>query len=480
MQESIAILTHFIFILMLGFYVILNLQWYSYRLERVLLKHKKKSWHIAFFLVPLILFYVGGNFFWIFLLFAYIPLFFLWYKKLDKKLTLTHRVKRFFVILIVFCLIEDLSCFEACSKLGVIVPLVLALIVSFSIEKILFLFYKQSAHKKLLAMKNLKIIAITASYGKTSIKNFLYELIANDFNTYKTPASVNTEIGIIADINQKLPSNTQIYIAEAGARQRGDILQITRILQQDYAIIGQLGPQHLEYFKTLDTIKQAKREILVSSKMKKAFVHESAEIDTDLLEVFGENQGKYMIKNINASLQKLEWDLIETKKTIHFECSLLGDFNALNITAAFLMARELGIDEKILLHRVKNLKSIQHRLEKILAGGKIIIDDSFNGNIDGMLSSYELVKDFNGNKIIVTPGLVEANEELNQKLAEKINKIFDLVIITSDVNHEVLAKFIPSGKRKRVYNKKALELMLANETKAGDLILFSNDAPNFL
>jgi len=233
-------------------------------------------------IVPIVLFYTGSRFFWIFLLFAYIPFFILWYKKLDKKLVFTWRVKRFFIVLIFFEFIEELSCFKECAHIGVLIPLISALIVSFSIEKILFLFYRQSAHKKLSSMKDLKIIAITASYGKTSIKNFLYELLKDEFITYKTPSSVNTEIGIIADINQKLPSNTQIYIAEAGARQRGDILQITRILQQDYAIIGQLGPQHLEYFKTLDTIKQAKREILVSSKMKKAFVHESAEIDTDL------------------------------------------------------------------------------------------------------------------------------------------------------------------------------------------------------
>ena len=82
--------------------------------------------------------------------------------------------------------------------------------------------------------------------------------------------------------------------------------------------------------------------------------------------------------------------------------------------------------------------------------------------------------------MIVTPGIVEGDEELNIRLAKRINEVFDLAIITSDINHDTLSAHIDTGRRKRVFNKAGMELMLAHETHTGDLILFANDAPNFM
>ena len=375
---------------------------------------------------------------------------------------------------------EQISCFGQCAYYSVLVPLIMALALSMATENLFFRYYRAKAQGKLRSMPDLKIVAITASYGKTSIKNFLHQLIGNDLAAYKTPKSVNTEIGLIADINQNLPGDTQVYIAEAGARQRGDILTITRLLQQHYAILGCVGPQHIEYFKTLDNIKAAKREILVSHNMRKGFVHESADIAEQLLVVYGEHHGDVRIENIRADLDGTRWDIVRKDERIPVHCNLLGGFNATNITAAFLCALELGIKQDDLIRRITRLKPVEHRLQRIDAGGKIIIDDSFNGNIDGMLEGIRIAENYSGRKVIVTPGIVEGDEELNIRLAKRINEVFDLAIITSDVNHDLLSAHIDHGRRKRVFNKAGLEIMLAHETRGGDLILFANDAPNFV
>ena len=128
-------------------------------------------------------------------------------------------------------------------------------------------------------MPNLTIIQITASYGKTSIKNFLYQILENEFKCYKTPRSVNTLMGLVKDINESLPQDTEIYIAEAGARKSGDIAEITNFLKPSIVIVGEIGKQHIEYFKTLENIKKTKLEALNSTNLKKAFVHSSA-LDT--------------------------------------------------------------------------------------------------------------------------------------------------------------------------------------------------------
>ncbi len=476
--EIFKILSHFLLTLTLGWYLILNMQWYSYRIERVLFRHKRYQWHILYFLVPLLTYYLAGDWFWLYFYAGLLPALYFWYKKIDKKLVYTARVKRFFLFLAFGVVFEDMLCLTShgCHLLGVILPLLFALAASYLFEKILFLGFKKEARKKLENMQGLQIVAITASYGKTSIKNFLHQILSHRYRAYMTPRSVNTLGGLMKDVNDDLPADTQVYIAEAGARERGDIDEIARFLEHHYAVVGKIGPQHIEYFKTLENIRNTKMEILHSPRLKKAFVHESAHVKPDdKVVLFGEN-----IKNVRATLDGLSFDLELEGKTEHFEAPLLGSFNAVNITAAILVARELGMEMEEIKKAVSKLKSVDHRLQKIEAGGKLIIDDSFNGNLEGMTASYELVKSHPGRKIVVTPGIVESDEESNIKLAQKIDEVFDTVIITGKVNAEVLATHIKKAHKVILREKSKLEETLAQETAPGDLILFSNDAPTFM
>ncbi len=476
--QIFTLISHFVFTMTLGWYLILNLQWYSYKLQRVIFHHKKYYWHILYFLIPLVTYYLAGNYFWIYFYAGLIPALALWYKKIDKKLIFTPRVKRYFLFLAFAILIEDSLCLISfkCQVFGIVLPLLFALFASFLFEKILFLGYKKDAQKKLKSMKNLKIVAITASYGKTSIKNFLHQILSNKFNTYMTPRSVNTLGGLIKDINEELPPKTEIYIAEAGARNRGDIDEIAKLLEHDFAIVGKIGPQHIEYFKTLENIRNTKMEIIHSPNLKKAFIHTSANVKpNEKIELFGEN-----IQNVHATLDGLSFDLLIDGKKEHFNALLLGSFHAINITAAILTALELGMDINDIKSQVSKLKSPPHRLQKIESGGKLIIDDSFNGNFEGMCASYDLAASFKGRKILITPGVVESDKETNIELAKKIDKVFDTVIITGTINAQVLATNIKKAKIIILRKKENLEETLAEETMPGDLILFSNDAPTFM
>lgn len=76
-------------------------------------------------------------------------------------------------------------------------------------------------------------------------------------------------LGIVADINTNLSQDTQIYIAEAGARLKGDIDEITRFLQPYISIVGEIGNAHLEYFKSVENIRSTKLEALNSKRLRK-------------------------------------------------------------------------------------------------------------------------------------------------------------------------------------------------------------------
>ncbi|OIP54564.1 MAG: UDP-N-acetylmuramoylalanyl-D-glutamyl-2, 6-diaminopimelate--D-alanyl-D-alanine ligase [Helicobacteraceae bacterium CG2_30_36_10] len=473
-----AFVTNVLFVTVLGWYLITNLQWYDYKLSRVILKHHKPHWHIIYFFIPFVAYHTTGQFFAIFFYFAILPALLLWYKKLDKKLILTWRVKRFLILLVSLVLFQDVLCTlkSACGTYGVFMPLALAYIGSVIIEKFLFLAYKKEAKKRLSEMSNLQIICITGSYGKTSIKNFVAQILSKKFRVYATPRSVNTLGGIMADINNSLPQDTEIYVCEAGARERGDIYEITTFLEPQTVVVGKVGKAHIEYFKSLKNIIATKLEIMQSPRLTSAFIHTSVTDEPhDKVTFFGDE-----ILNPHATLEGTDFELQLGEETLKLHTDVLGEFQTMNIAVAVKIAKSFGLSNEEIIKAVKLLKPVEHRLQLIKAGGKIILDDGYNGNIDGMLEGVRLCSLHEGRKVIVTPGLVESSDELNLKLIHAINEVFDIVIVTGMLNADLFDKNLKVKNKIMLPNKEALVDVLALQTKAGDIILFANDAPNFI
>ena len=477
-MSYIYLLTHVVFTLALGYYFMSAMQWYSYKIDRVIFHFNRYDWHLYFFVVPIFVYYLSGIYFIFYFFILFVPTLVLWYRKLDKKLVFTARIKRFFGFLVLAVVFQDILCFLSpkCAIYGVILPLLFSYLASYLYEKILFYGYKKSALKKLSSNKNLKIIAITASYGKTSIKNFLYEVLASKYKVYKTPRSINTLAGIIKDINENLSDDLDFYIVEAGARQKGDIDEIARFVNPQIAIVGQIGEQHIEYFKSLENIRNTKMELLNSDRLEQAFIHVSANVKKDKNIVTYGND----LNNIASSLSGINFEIKLDGINEKFHTKLLGAFNANNLEVVILAALYLGINLEDIKSSIENISTVEHRLQKIEANGKIIIDDSYNGNLQGMLSSYELINTYNGRKVIVTPGIVESSEQANIELAKKIDNIFDLVIITGKVNLKILNQYITKTEKLILRDKDELQNTLASHTQVGDIVLFSNDAPTFM
>ena len=555
-MNIIFLIAHAAFVLLLGFYLITCLQWFSYKPARIIFHFTKPAWHLYFLILPLAAYLgceiavglgaakFGTAFLYalcaakILIIAAYALALYFWQRGLDKKLVFTPRVKRFFAILAV-CVFSFNAAFYAAEApiLPIFLPLGAALVASFAYERAQAAKFKAAARKKLAQMPSLTIIQITASYGKTSIKNFLYQILKSDFRCYKTPRSVNTLAGLVRDVNEALPADTQIYIAEAGARLSGDIAEITEFLAPQIVVVGEIGAQHIEYFKSIENIRKTKLEALTSARLKHAFLHSSTQKSADErvtiydegLEICGADldgikfslslsgdgsgaSGENSALHVGTSAAKGEGqdDLSEDAKGAHRECStgqekhekqerrenqdkrtsegerheffapILGKFNAANLAACIKIARFLGLSADKIKSRVAHVGAVEHRLARLDAGGKIIIDDSFNGNLSGMLQSYELMRSYGGRKVIITPGIVESTREDNETLAAKIDEIFDLAIITGELNSEVLQSRIDPAKTIVLKDKRDLQRVLSENTHSGDLILFSNDAPSFI
>ena len=280
----------------------------------------------------------------------------------------------------------------------------------------------------------------------------------------------------MGDVNNSLLLDTEIYVCEAGARESGDIYDITTFVEPQTVVVGKVGEAHIEYFKTLKNIITTKLEIMQSPRLKKAFVHTSVTDEPhDKVTFFGDE-----IENVNATLTGTNFDLKLDDATLSFHTEILGEFQTMNIAVAVRIAREFGMSDEEIIDAVKELTPVEHRLQLIKAGGKIILDDGYNGNIDGMLEGVRLCSLHEGRKVIVTPGLVESSDELNLRLIDEINDVFDIAIITGSLNAELFNKNIKVKNKIMLANKATLTDVLASQTKAGDVILFANDAPNFI
>ena len=467
-----------VFVTLLGWYLITNLQWYNYSLSRVVFKHHKPQWHIMYFIIPFVAYYTTGRFFAIFFLFAFLPSIFIWYKRLDKKLVLTWRVKRFLILLVLFVSLQNILCTlrDACQIYGVLMPLAFAYMGSFIIEKYLFAVYKKQAKQKLESMDNLEVVCITGSYGKTSIKNFVAQILSKKYKVYATPRSVNTLGGIMGDVNNNLPEDTQIYVCEAGARQSGDIYDITTFVEPQVAVVGKVGEAHIEYFKSLKNIIATKLEIMKSPRLKKAFIHTSVTDEPHENVTFFGNE----ISDVKADLEGIDFKLEFDDSSLELHTDILGEFQTMNIAVAVRVAKTFGMSDKEIIQAVKELEPVEHRLQMMRAGGKLILDDGYNGNIDGMLEGIRLCSLYDGRKVIVTPGLVESSDALNLKLIEAINDIFEIVIVTGSLNAELFDKNLKVKTKILLADKSSLTTILGSQTKSGDIILFANDAPNFI
>ncbi len=482
--DIFIIATHWIFLLALGYYIMVNLQWYHYKISRVLFKHHKRRWHVYYFVIPIVYFILipDGLYFYIGL-YLYILALGIWIFNLSKKLVLTGRILRFFGIYIIFIVFNEillLKLDEHSSLIQMIylLPLCVSVIISSIIEGILLNRYKKLAQDKLASMQNLTIIAVTGSYGKTSLKNFLAQVLQDSFKVYATPRSVNTLTGIIADINKNLFPLIDIYIVEAGARGAGDIKEIVDLIAPQIVVVGKIGEAHIEYFKTLENIYAAKYEILESKNLTKAYIHRDNEPPTNCpipITNFPQN-----VSNISATLKGTSFSLLLKGKQLDFQTHILGSFNVDNISAALMIASDFGISNDHLVRQVQKLEPINHRLSKIVVNEKIILDDSYNGNLDGMLEAIRLSSLHQGKKIIVTPGLVESSEEANEQLASAIDKVFDLAIITGELNSNLLRNNIHNAQKIILKDKSSIEHILKTTTSSGDLILFANDAPSYI
>ncbi|MBR6736994.1 MAG: UDP-N-acetylmuramoyl-tripeptide--D-alanyl-D-alanine ligase [Clostridia bacterium] len=349
----------------------------------------------------------------------------------------------------------------------------------------------------LLEKDGLIKIAITGSYGKTSVKEILYTLLSSKYNVLATPESYNTPMGIAKTV-KRLDDTHDIFICEMGARRQGEIKELCETVLPNYAVITGITAQHLESFLTLENVIKTKSEILGDYFKGTAFISGDNKHTLKIFEkavcekylagaenknglVYAEN----VIMNENGTTFTMVYG---TQKTV-VSIPLLGMSNVHNVCLASAVALKIGLSLQEVAIALTRLKQIPHRLSlSVSPSGVNIIDDGYNSNPEGVKYAIDALSRFSGKKYIVTPGLVElgfAEAGYNFKLGESLATVCDGVILVGrsgslHIREGLLSKDYPLDKIFMVKNLEEAKAVIAEKLMSGDVVLFENDLPDIL
>ena len=305
---------------------------------------------------------------------------------------------------------------------------------------------------------NLLVIGITGSYGKTSTKEFLYDILSEKFKVLKTKEHQNSEVGIAECILDELMPEHQIFICEMGAYNRGGIKLLCDIAKPKIGILTGINEQHMATFGSQENIIKTKYELIESLPQDgMAFFNAKNKHCLDLYE-------KTAIK----------------KHLYGQDAKIFGEENLLG---AMAVARELGMSEEEIVRAVQKIENKLPGIQKKAGvNGLIIFDATFSANPDSAIGHLEYLKSLPGKKVIVMPCLIElgkVSKEVHQRIGQKITEVCDLAIITTKDRFKEIKE---TAGEKAIFMENPQEIFekIKSFCLPGDIILLESRVPSQL
>ena len=323
-------------------------------------------------------------------------------------------------------------------------------------------------------------VGITGSFGKTSVKHFACHILEGKFRVKATPFSYNTPLGIAKFVNEE-GADCDVFLAEMGARRRGDIRTLCEMVQPTVGVVTGVCPQHLETFGSLDSIKEEKGVLAEFSE--KCVLGASA--------AYAEKEGSlvenrdFAAENIQLSPTGTDFILRLKERTFPVHTAVLGRHAAEDLALAAALASLLGMTDEEIVGRIGSVEPVPHRLQYSEENGLCILDDAYNANPEGAKNAVEVLKLFGGGKCVVTPGLVELGE-IEEETNEELGSLFvglDLVVLVGETRVLAVRKgYLSAGGESEkiitVPTLRAAQAVLSERLHAGDAVLFLNDLPD--
>ncbi len=312
-------------------------------------------------------------------------------------------------------------------------------------------------------MKNVTVIGIAGSVGKTTTKELIKHLL-QDKNPIATPAHVNTEMGV-AQWLLKQHVSSGLFIVEMGAYRKGEIALLCSIAQPTIGVVTALGSDHLALFGSEEAIVEANGELI-----------ESLPVDGHAF-LNGENEGSRSLASKARcpvtrtpgvqGLKDNEKGLSFSLNGMTYDVPLHGAHNITNVLLAIAVAKHLGIPPNRIQTLLCQFKPVAHTFNVRNERGVMLLDDSYN--ISPL--SFHAALDWAANRaerprVLLTSSLQETGpdeEKFLRELGTKAAGCIERVVFTTKREADVFEKAF--GKPIEILGKDTLR------THAGSALL---------
>ncbi|MDQ3659876.1 MAG: UDP-N-acetylmuramoyl-tripeptide--D-alanyl-D-alanine ligase [Actinomycetota bacterium] len=343
------------------------------------------------------------------------------------------------------------------------------------------------------------VVGITGSFGKTSTRAAVQGLIAPSEQVIATPGSFNTPLGVVRTINESLEELHHFLVVEMGARHRGDIAELCRLVRPRIGVLTAIGSAHLESFGSLETIAATKYELiealpedgLAVMNVDDAAVRTQADSTTRVNVVryglLSEFHPHITASNLSTTRSGTRFELVDTRSGESCEAStrLLGSHSIGHVLAGAAVALAAGRRPAELVEPIAALAPVEHRLQLIEgAGGVTVIDDAYNSNSDGAAAALEVLQALPARRrVVVTPGIIELGpqqDRANEELGRRAASVADTVVVVARTNRAALLRGANGSSAQVVVVDSLAEAQaqLASLLGSGDAVLFENDLPD--
>lgn len=346
------------------------------------------------------------------------------------------------------------------------------------------------ATQKLKQYPGMKVIGVTGSYGKSSTKEFLSQILSQHFQTVKTPKNINTDIGVANFILQTDFSDKEIFIVEMGAYQKGEIAKISKMVQPHISLITAVHNQHLSLYGSQRNIAKAKFEIVEYLRPDGLYIQN---LDSPGMKYVQEFLIHLPIQTQSISKETNLKDIKQTKSQLEFtfnevtyQAPIIGKHFAENLSLCIQVAKDLGLSQEKISSSLQKIHLPEHTFS-IKKGIKnsVIYDDSYNSSPAGFHAIIDTIENekIKGTKVLVTRGMLELGPdeaEEHQKIANRLDSSFDLVITISHKTFNYFKDYLPEDKISYITDPDQLVQYIDNFLKEDSIVLLENRVPTQL
>ncbi|CAK9886039.1 MAG: UDP-N-acetylmuramoyl-tripeptide--D-alanyl-D-alanine ligase [Candidatus Erwinia impunctatus] len=272
---------------------------------------------------------------------------------------------------------------------------------------------------------NPRVVALTGSSGKTSVKEMTAAILRQCGETLFTAGNLNNDIGVPLTL-LRLTREHQYAVIELGANHQGEIAYTVSLVGPEAALVNNLSAAHLEGFGSLAGVAQAKGEIFSGLKSQGiAIVNndshdpdywQSALADKKVWYFSSEPQqgSDFFASGISVDVSGSRFLMTTPKGMVDIHLPLPGRHNIANALAASALALAVDAPLSAIQKGLAGISAVPGRLYPIqLSDGQLLLDDSYNANVGSMTAAIEVLAEMPGMRVFVVGDMAELGEDVD-------------------------------------------------------------------